>query len=51
MRDGDEIVRVGNGTVSMPSGVSATMQKKEAIPLLVMRDGTTYWLALKLKTG
>ena len=26
-------------------------EKKEEIPLLVMRDGTTYYLALQLMTG
>jgi hypothetical protein len=42
--------------VTTPAEASATihaaeMQKKETIPLLVMRDGTTYYLALQLMTG
>lgn len=53
---GDVIVRVGNEGVTTPSEVSATIhaaerRKKEAIPLLVMRDRTTYYLALQLMTG
>jgi serine protease Do len=53
---GDVIVRVGNEAVTTPSEASATIhaaerRKKEAIPLLVMRDGTNYYLALQLMTG
>jgi hypothetical protein len=47
------IVRVGSDVVSTPAEVSARIRaaqrdKKEAVPLLVMRDGTTYYLALQL---
>ena len=50
---GDVIVRVGNDAVTTPAEASAKIQaaeldKKEAVPLLVMRDGTTYYLALQL---
>lgn len=50
---GDVIVRVGNEDVTTPAEASAKIHaaehdKKEAVPLLVMRDGTTYYLALQL---
>ena len=53
MQVGDVIVRVGNDAVTTPAEASAKIQtaehdKKEAVPLLVMRDGTTYYLALQL---
>ena len=53
---GDVIVRVGEDAVTTPSEAvakirSAEQQKKEAVPLLVMRDGTTYYLALQLAAG
>ena len=53
---GDVIVRVGNDKVTTPSQAAediATAQqaKKEAIPLLVMREGTTYYLGLQLAAG
>ena len=53
VQSGDVIVRVGNQTVNSPAQASATIKaaehdKKEAVPLLVMRDGTTYYLALQL---
>jgi serine protease Do len=56
IHSGDVIVRIGNEAVTTPSEASATIraaekQKKQAIPLLVMRDGTTYYLALELMTG
>jgi serine protease Do len=50
---GDVIVRVGSEAVTTPAEASARIHaaehdKKEAVPLLVMRDGTTYYLALQL---
>jgi hypothetical protein len=56
VRRGDVIVRIGNEAATRPSQASdairaAERQKKEDIPLLVMRDGTTYYLALQLMTG
>jgi serine protease Do len=56
VRSGDVIVRTGNEAVTTPAEASTTIQaaekqKKEAIPLLVMRDGTTYYLALQLMAG
>jgi|HubBroStandDraft_1064217.scaffolds.fasta_scaffold06552_3 serine protease Do len=53
VQSGDVIVRVGNDRVTSPSEVSAKIHaaendKKEAVPLLVMRDGSTYYLALQL---
>ena len=49
----DVIVRVGSQVVTSPANASAKIKaavqdKKEAVPLLVMRDGTTYYLALQL---
>ena len=56
VQSGDVIVRVGNEAVTTPAEASAAIhaaerQKKEAVPLLVMRDGTTYYLALQLMAG
>jgi serine protease Do len=53
---GDVIVRVGNDEVTTPSQAvediaTARRAKKEAIPLLVMREGTTYYLGLQLASG
>jgi serine protease Do len=53
VQSGDVIVRIGNETVTSPSEVSAKIHaaehdKREAVPLLVMRDGSTYYLALQL---
>lgn len=50
---GDVIVKVGNEEVTTPAEAAtkihaAEREKKEALPLLVMRDGTTYYLALQL---
>ncbi len=50
---GDVIVRVGSDSVSTPDEAAAKIHaaqkdKKEAVPLLVSRDGTTYYLALQL---
>jgi hypothetical protein len=47
------IVRVGSDIVTSPAEASARIHaaerdKKEAVPLLVMRDGTIYYLALQL---
>jgi serine protease Do len=53
VQSGDVIVRVGNQVVNSPAEASAKIKaavqdKREAVPLLVMRDGTTYYLALQL---
>jgi serine protease Do len=53
VQSGDVIVRVGNEVVTSPAEASAKIHaaerdKKEAVPLLVMRDGATYYLALQL---
>jgi len=50
---GDLIIKVGEDPVVSPSEVasrihSAQHAKKDAIPLLVLRDGSTYYLALQL---
>jgi serine protease Do len=50
---GDVIVRVGNDAVTSAAEAVAKIHaaehdKKDAVPLLVMRDGTTYYLALQL---
>jgi serine protease Do len=54
LRPGDVILRVGGASVDGPNSAvaklrAATHEKKEAVPLLVMRDGTPYYLALELK--
>ena len=53
---GDVIERVAGNVVSTPTQVadaihSAEQQKKDAIPLLVMRSGTTSYLGLELAAG
>jgi len=53
VRSGDVIVRVGSEAVTTPAEAASRIreaegQKKEAVPLLVMRNGTTYYLALQL---
>jgi serine protease Do len=53
IEQGDVIVRIGSDTVSSPSEFAAKVRaaevaKKVAVPLLVMRNGTTYYLALQL---
>ncbi|WP_298725317.1 DegQ family serine endoprotease [uncultured Ferrovibrio sp.] len=53
VRQGDVILRVGDDSVSTPEQVAekirtARQVKKEAVPLLVMRNGTPYYLALSL---
>jgi serine protease Do len=54
LRPGDVILRVGGDAVDGPGTAVAKLraarnQKKEAVPLLVMREGTPYYLALELK--
>jgi serine protease Do len=56
MQAGDVIQRIGNDPVTSPSEAvtkihQAERDKKEAIPLLVTRDGTAYYLALQLRRG
>ncbi len=51
---GDVIQRIGNDPVNSPSEViskihQAERDRKEAVPLLVTRNGTTYYLALQLR--
>ena len=53
VQPGDVIVRVGNDAVTSPAEATAKIHaaehdKKDAVPLLVMRDGATYYLALQL---
>ncbi len=53
IQPGDVIERIGNDVVKTPSDAvkqihAAEQEKKEAVPLLVMRDGNTYYLALQL---
>ena len=53
---GDVILRIGNDKVTTPSQAAqdirtAQQEKKDAIPLLVMRNGSTYYLGLQLATG
>ena len=53
VQSGDVIVRIGNEMVTSPSEASAKIHaaehdKRAAVPLLVMRDGATYYLALQL---
>ncbi|HXZ68453.1 MAG TPA: DegQ family serine endoprotease [Alphaproteobacteria bacterium] len=56
LEPGDVILRVGNDKVASPSEAanaihSAERAKKTAVPLLVMRDGTTYYVGLQLTSG
>ena len=53
LRPGDVIEKVGNRPVTSPSEAAsrihdAEKEKREAVPLLVMRDGNTYYMALHL---
>ena len=53
---GDVIERVAGKPVSSPADVAAAVraaeqQKKQAIPLLVIRDGATSYLGLQLTAG
>jgi serine protease Do len=56
VQPGDVIVKIGSEPVATPSEAIARIHaaehdKKEAVPLLVMRDGTTYYLALELRAA
>ena len=56
VRPGDVIVQVSGAAVSTPDAVASRIHeaeraKKEAIPLLVSRNGTTYYIALELSEG
>jgi serine protease Do len=51
---GDLILRIGNDPVASPRELvakihQAEQDKKQAVPLLVTRNGTTYYLALQLQ--
>ena len=53
VQPGDVIVRVGSDAVGSPAEAASKIRaaehdKKDAVPLLVMRDGATYYLALQL---
>jgi serine protease Do len=53
LEPGDIIVRIGDDAVTSPNDAIAKIKqaeaaKKEAVPLLVMREGATYYLALRL---
>jgi serine protease Do len=53
LQPGDVIVKIGNDSVNSPSEAAAHIHaaekaKKDAVPLLVLRDGSTYYLALQL---
>jgi serine protease Do len=56
IQSGDVIVRVGNDAVTTPAQAVAKIHdaqkaKKEAVPLLITRNGTTQYLALQLAQG
>jgi serine protease Do len=56
LQQGDVIVRIGDTAVTSPREVAsriheAEQAKKEAVPLLVTRNGTTYYIALQLAQG
>ncbi|HEY7992307.1 MAG TPA: DegQ family serine endoprotease [Stellaceae bacterium] len=56
LQEGDVIQRVGDESVTTPSEAVAKIHqaerdKKEAVPLLVTRNGNTYYLALQLQRG
>jgi serine protease Do len=53
LQAGDVIVKIGGDPVASPSEVASRIHtaehdKKDAVPLLVLRDGSTYYLALQL---
>jgi serine protease Do len=53
---GDVIVRIGDDAVSTPAEAIAKIrkaqdEKRAAVPLLVMREGATYYVALQLARG
>lgn len=56
LQPGDVIVRIGDTPVTSPNQAAtkiheAETAKKEAVPLLVTRNGTTYYIALQLTQG
>lgn len=56
IQPGDVIVRIGDTSVTTPNQAAqkikeAESAKKEAVPLLVTRNGTTYYIALQLTQG
>ena len=56
LQAGDLIQRIGNQPVASPREAIAKIHQaerdnKEAVPLLVTRNGTTYYLALQLRQG
>jgi serine protease Do len=56
VRPGDVIVRVGNNETANPSEVAknirtAQRENREQIPVVVMRDGSPYYLGLNLAAG
>jgi serine protease Do len=56
IRAGDVIVSIGNDGVTSPNQAASKIDearkaKKDAVPLLVMRDGAKYYLALQLANG
>ena len=56
LQPGDVILSIGGRPVGSPDDAVARIQaaqkdRKDALPLLVMRDGTTAFLALELKGG
>jgi serine protease Do len=56
MQPGDVIVRIGDQQVASPKEAASRLQeaeqaKKTAVPLLVTRNGTTYYIALQLAQG
>ncbi len=53
LQPGDVIVKIGNEPVATPSEAAshihdAQRARKDAVPLLVLRNGSTYYLALQL---
>ncbi len=53
LQQGDVIVRIGDSAITTPKEAAnkireAEQAKKEAVPLLVTRNGTTYYIALQL---
>jgi len=56
LQQGDVIVRIGDSPITTPREAAAKIHeaeqaKKEAVPLLVTRNGTTYYIALQLAQG
>jgi len=53
LQPGDVIIKIGNEAVTTPSEVASRIHdaqhgNKDALPLLVLRNGSTYYLALQL---